>query len=1112
MLRRLSILVITLLLSSQGFGQINKDGISSFKNYPYGVTNASEQNWMITQDHRGVIYAGNDNDGILEFDGSEWRSIPIPNSSIVRSLVTAEDGTVYVGAVSEIGYLAPDENGDLLYQSLLPELDTLYHRFFDVWKAYSNDGSIYFCTQKYLYIFDTETRIFDVLEVLDHTLFGFFELGKLYFGTFEDGLVELQGDTIVHSLGGEYYAWKYMFAMDAYDDEHLIIGTQQDGLSLYNIQTGDASPFGTTELNNYIKTNTAYQILRLATNEFAISTANGGLILITKDGKLKQIISEPEGFLDIKVYASYVNPENHPYPPVWSALSMGVARTDLNSPFTKFTTESGFQGLIADIAGLDEKLFLGTFAGLYASEIVDGKRQFKQVGDINDNVWEFQNFVLQNGEEVLLAITNEGGYIVSKKGDVRLIADELRDKREPEGSRYWGYCIEQDPNKLNRIILGRENSLTYIEYRNGNWYEEYSVNRIDDEARSLAFDNDGNLWFGTVLAGFGRVDPNDTLTGPVYYGEEKGLPSLAYSFVFRLGDEVVFGTVDGIYRYLKDDDLFVKDTLFNPHFPEGENRIQRAYKDKEGAIWFSLFNSEKGWMVVYLEKKGDKYESVSKPFYKLSNISSSDAFFSDEDSGVWFPQANVLHRYQKGYPFIEGSYRTLVREVTIIGNDSVLFNGAYPSVIDGISKVGLAQEKGKENIPHIKYADNDIEFRWSAPYFDMDEEIEYSYYLEGFTEDWSGWEKVYYVDFTNLPQGPYNFRIKALNTYGEESLEDSFSFVIERPWYASIIAYFVYLIMAVLVVYVIIVLYTRRLKNENIRLEGIIQERTAEIRKQKEELTDSIEYASRIQRALLPPNEILDKHNLEHFILFRPRDIVSGDFYWIGVREEKIYIVAADCTGHGVPGAFMSMLGISFLDEIVIKSGISETNEILDSLKQHVITSLKQTGKSMQESTKDGMDLAMISLDEGSKIIQYSGAYNPLYSVRKLNAEEKAILNKGDELELNRGDLHNGKHILSQVRADQMPIGISEKSFEFSSHNLTDLSGSTLYLFTDGYVDQFGGPNGKKFMTKNFKKLLLEIQDLSMQKQHDMLNQTLVDWMDEISQIDDVLVVGIKLA
>jgi serine phosphatase RsbU (regulator of sigma subunit) len=230
----------------------------------------------------------------------------------------------------------------------------------------------------------------------------------------------------------------------------------------------------------------------------------------------------------------------------------------------------------------------------------------------------------------------------------------------------------------------------------------------------------------------------------------------------------------------------------------------------------------------------------------------------------------------------------------------------------------------------------------------------------------------------------------------------------------------------------------------------------------------------------------------------------------MGEKGEKIFVVAADCTGHGVPGAFMSMLGISFLDEIINKSETSDTNLILNSLRNYVITSLKQSGKSMEESTKDGMDLAMIAYDRKRKKIQFSGAYNPLYCVRKLNRKEKELINKGDELDLPRGAMNNNTHILYQVKGDPMPIGISEKSFEFSAKEL-DSEGYSLYMFTDGYVDQFGGPSGKKFMSKNFKKLILEMQKFPIGKQGMEMERILKEWMGNISQIDDILVIGLQM-
>ena len=302
----------------------------------------------------------------------------------------------------------------------------------------------------------------------------------------------------------------------------------------------------------------------------------------------------------------------------------------------------------------------------------------------------------------------------------------------------------------------------------------------------------------------------------------------------------------------------------------------------------------------------------------------------------------------------------------------------------------------------------------------------------------------------------------------------------------------------------------RRLKQENLRLEGIIEERTAEIRKQKEELTDSIEYASRIQRALLPSDRLMEDLNIEHFILFRPRDIVSGDFYWMGTQDDKVLIVAADCTGHGVPGAFMSMLGMTFLDEIVIKSEITETDQIMESLRDHVIASLEQSGKSQEEAVKDGMDLAMISVDLKSRMIQYSGAYNPLYLVRKLKRNEITRLKNGEELDLPRGSIHDSEHLLIQIRADQMPIGFSEKEMLFNATTIKD-EGYNIYMFSDGFLDQFGGPQGKKFMSKNFKKLLLELQSIPLKEQGAALEKVLLGWMGEISQIDDILVMGLRM-
>jgi serine phosphatase RsbU (regulator of sigma subunit)/Tfp pilus assembly protein PilF len=275
-------------------------------------------------------------------------------------------------------------------------------------------------------------------------------------------------------------------------------------------------------------------------------------------------------------------------------------------------------------------------------------------------------------------------------------------------------------------------------------------------------------------------------------------------------------------------------------------------------------------------------------------------------------------------------------------------------------------------------------------------------------------------------------------------------------------------------------------KQANILLEEQnieIKQQRDQIFQQKQEITDSIQYASRIQNAVLPPDSMLDDLQ-DHFILYKPRDIVSGDYYWMTLKDNKTIVAAADCTGHGVPGAFMSMLGISFMNEIVNKSDRTEANEILNELRSDVISSLGQTG--VTGETQDGMDLALCVIDlEGLKI-QFAGAYNPLYLIR----DDK----------------------LTEYKSDKMPIGIhKEKKESFNNHDIDIKKGDALYLFSDGYVDQFGGNRQKKFMTKNFKELLVRINQKTMAEQMDILDKTLKEWMGDIEQIDDILVMGLRI-
>ncbi len=276
----------------------------------------------------------------------------------------------------------------------------------------------------------------------------------------------------------------------------------------------------------------------------------------------------------------------------------------------------------------------------------------------------------------------------------------------------------------------------------------------------------------------------------------------------------------------------------------------------------------------------------------------------------------------------------------------------------------------------------------------------------------------------------------------------------------------------------------------NRELEDKVQERTFEIQAQKEhiekqnkEIKYSFDYAKKIQNTVLPRNEVFENLFGEHFIFFKPRDIVSGDFYWISQSDHRIVLTAADCTGHGVPGSLMSMLGITMLHEIVNEKNVDHSEEILNQLRLSIARTLKQEGKIGEQ--KDGIDMALVIYNTKTRQLEFSGANNPIYIIR------------------------NGEML--EYKGNNMPVAYYDRMSDFTRYTIDMKQGDRVYMFTDGFPDQFGGPQGKKFKYRPFKDLLLEVHERPMEEQHRILSLIFDEWKGDLSQIDDVLVIGLRL-
>ena len=394
----------------------------------------------------------------------------------------------------------------------------------------------------------------------------------------------------------------------------------------------------------------------------------------------------------------------------------------------------------------------------------------------------------------------------------------------------------------------------------------------------------------------------------------------------------------------------------------------------------------------------------------------------------------------------------------------------------------------------LDYSDNNLRFLFRGIDHQKPEAVTYKWKLEGYERDWTPPSQLQQANYPNLPPGDYTFKLVACNGSGIcNTQETTFEFSIippiwQRLWFHVSIA-----VLIVLLTYYFIKRRERILLEEKEVLEATVAERTKELRQQKEiverqnqHITESIEYASNIQRAILPSEVEMKRAFKDHFVFYRPKDTVGGDFYWVFSHGDISWAAAVDCTGHGVAGAFMSMIGSDLLNQIIIEKKIQDPAKVLDEMDKGIKLAFSQSAKEFE--TDQGMDMALVKIDRKSNQLDFAGAQRPLFYVE--NGELK-------ELEGNRLSIS---------------CAVQRNAEPFTKHTITLKEGATLYLFSDGIVDQFGGPKEKKFMVRRMREFIVNHHKKTMSAQSVAINETFDDWKgpDNV-QIDDVMLLGIQI-
>ncbi len=1146
--------------SLTAFSQTGNPFITNFK-LPEGVEN---QNWAIVQDNSGMLFFAN-RKGILTFDGLEWDFV---NRKDIPYYLIYEPVTerVFAGCYGSYGYLGKNNFGNFDYHvisSEFSEVGVITNILFD-------ESHLYFYSDQT--ISRLAIQNFDDKEIWrsenDHPFTGMALLnGKVYVNIHEKGLYVIDGNSFLPVPGGDLIDRDEILFSLPFNERQILIATDNSFLYLFD---GTELTDYIIEDENYIMESVLCGGVTLHEQDIALATLTGGCLIIKKEsGETQFTLNYQTGLPDDEIYAIGKDQSNG----LWLSHEFGASRIDFSVPVWSYSSYPGLEGNLIAVLDFNNTIYVASSEGIYflnevkdykEIEILVKKREPLEPLEVRKTRQPARQRYQPSGvkQETQQAEAEQEQEEESKKGLLsRLFRKKGEEEQEPKDTlkrqpTEMLPVIEEPDEKPSEVAPSSIQDEPVAQYTTHRTYALQSISHkftkienLDDKCRQLVQFRDQILV--ATNTGLYRIQNNEvkfiaTYTYIHYIHPSQHIPGLFY-----------VGTPEGAFTV----NFNQGEWEVNRNFFPGDEPVYSIYETPEG-IW--LGSETKAFRLSYppdqLKKEATTYLFPSeyservivrgrnqKPVFLLSTgcyvydpekdelvrsktilpgdmetyhyICSEDGSTWVKDQKEWIPihdstrKAEFLTDYLRLFDGIQYIYTDGSNNTWVIDENNLLSKIEYPEDLDkeelfNVYFKSINSASGWNfTITRSQFTGGDfpLEFRITAPYFIRSELTQYQYLLEGLNQDWSKWKQDPVIDFDFLPPNDYQLHIRARNILGSISDEKTIHFTIEPPFTRSVWFMILIGIGAFLALYVLIIIRERKLRYDKKILEQKVKERTAEIEEQKEEIktqrdeiekqrdeislqkqeiTDSIHYAQRIQDAILPPEKFLDTLLPEHFILFKPRDIVSGDFYWVAHRDDKIYIAAADCTGHGVSGAFMSMLGHSFLNEIVNNYKISKPGQMLNRLRTTIIKALHQTGK--MDEAKDGLDIALCILQLKEKKVLFSGAYNPLIMIR------------------------NSK--LTEIRGDRMPIGIHfDEKRPFNSHELEVKKRDTIYLFSDGYIDQFGGSKGTKFKLDPFKKLLLSIQDRSMEEQKRMLDERLKKWRGKYDQVDDILVIGFKV-
>ncbi len=839
MLKVLS-LAFLLLFPSIAPGQHQGDYfISNFNRSDYG---GSFANFGVVQADNGLIYVAN-YDGVLEYDGNQWRLYPVANNSVVFSIAQFK-GTIYVGAQKEFGCFEPDSLGNLVYTSLSSRVppSVTFNSIRGVVPA--SDG-IYFFSNEAIFHLNDRGEVLEIWESKDNKFyFSLFPInGKRYCLRENYGLIELSNNREGLIATPSVRSWRVMTFMDQIRSS-VVIGTLTQGLHEWQGMESKRllNPVSEFSMANQLSVGRRYDGYK-----YAFGTFKGGIAVSNDEFEILSVIDQEHG-----LQSNHVKDLNFDaHGGLWVAMQEGVARVDVNSPWTYWDRESDFKGVPWDLIKSNGTLYIATTEGLY----YQNGSSFKEVEGIENKVWSLCNIASNNGErQVLLAGTSAGLYEVREGRSTGISNFPIITKLSRSRNMY--------PDSI--AVVGHRYGLSIVGHdKNGAYIRRDLTEILNNTYEDIVLDDSMNVWATSKFVGVYRISD---ITSPAprveLFTARHGISDVSQLNVFfQDGDILLTGTSD-TYRFdpgaSVDSLLFKKDTLFT--MSTGHSELLSDEPVHTGVSVNSL-NLVEEWMPMRI-----------LPDMEITEV------YPDDDQILWIAGSEGLFRFdgkiEKDYTI---PFNTLIRKVTT--SDSLIFNGAGPishfhaeNGVTGISQMA-------EYPPELTYDFNNMRFEFAATSYELPEQNRYSYYLENNDRQWSSWTYESRKEYNNLPPGGYTFYVKSKNLYDVEGKTAFYSFVILPPWYKTNWAYGIYVIFGAFGIWLIALGYSYRVRMQRRRLKLIVADRTFEVISQKKEIENQ--------------NELLRMQNDE---ISRQKEDIESKNIQLSDSQEKILTINEELT------------------------------------------------------------------------------------------------------------------------------------------------------------------------------------------------------------------------